>query len=65
MSTQNIHFHFHGEIRKKDLPDIPLIWGPASVAQSYVLPTGYQEVTGLIHVGYGNILSWRMIMKYF
>ena len=36
-----------------------------SVAQSHVSPTGDQEVTGLIPAGPGNILSWRLIMKYF
>ena len=34
----------------------------ASVA---VDPTGNQEVVGLIPAGPGNILSWRLIMKYF
>ena len=36
----------------------------ASVAQSEWL-TGNQEVTGLIPAGLGNILLWRLIMKYF
>ena len=35
------------------------------VAHSDVHPTGGQEVTGLISVLSGNILSWRLIMKYF
>ena len=37
----------------------------ALVAQSYVHPTGDQEVAGSIPAGFGNILSWRLIMKYF
>ena len=28
-------------------------------------PTGDQEVAGLIPAEVGNILSWRLIMKYF
>ena len=37
----------------------------ASVAQSDACPTGDQEVTGSIPAGSANILSWRLIMKYF
>ena len=38
---------------------------PASVAQLDAGLTGDQEVAGLIPVEVGNILSWRLIMKYF
>ena len=37
----------------------------ASVAQLDARPTGDQEVAGLIPAKVGNILSWRVIMKYF
>ena len=37
----------------------------ASLAQSAVRPTGDQEVVVSIPAGLGNILSWRLIMKYF
>ena len=37
----------------------------ASVAQSDECLTGNQKVTGLIPAGLGNILLWRLIMKYF
>ena len=37
----------------------------ASVAQSDVHPNGDQKVIALISAGSGNILSWRLIMKYF
>ena len=35
------------------------------MAQSDAHPTGDQEVAGSIPAGYGNILPWRLIMKYF
>ena len=35
------------------------------MAQSDACPTDDQEVTGLIPGGFGNILSQRLIMKYF
>ena len=38
---------------------------PASVAQLDVRPTGDQEVVGLTPTVVGNILSWRLTMKYF
>ena len=38
---------------------------PASVAQLDARPTGHQEVAGSIPAEFGNILSWRLIMKYF
>ena len=38
---------------------------PASVSQSDAPQTGDQEVAGLIPNGPGNILLWRLIMKYF
>ena len=40
--------------------------GPASVAQSDACPAG-DEIAGLIPSGpgSGNILSWKLIMKYF
>ena len=38
---------------------------PASVAQSDAHLTGNQEVSGSIPARSGNILSWRLIMKYF
>ena len=37
----------------------------ASVAQLDARPTGDQEVAGSIPAEIGNILSWRLIMKYF
>ena len=37
----------------------------ASVAQSETCTTGDQEVLGLIPARSSNILSWRLIMKYF
>ena len=38
---------------------------PASVAQLDARPTGDQEVTGSTPAEVGNILSLRLIMKYF
>ena len=38
---------------------------PASVAQLDAHPTGDQEVAGSTPAEVGNILSWRLIMKYF
>ena len=38
---------------------------PASVVQLDARPTGDQEVTGSTPAKVGNILSWRLIMKYF
>ena len=38
---------------------------PASVAQLDARPTGDQEVAGSTPVEVGNILWWRLIMKYF
>ena len=38
---------------------------PASVAQLDACPTGDQEVAGSTPAEVGNILSWRLIMKYF
>ena len=35
------------------------------VAQSDERPTGDQEIAGSIPDGSGNILSWRLTMKYF
>ena len=35
------------------------------MAQSDVRPTGDQEVVGSTPAGSSNILSWRLIMKYF
>ena len=37
----------------------------ASVAQLDARPTGDQEVAGSTPAEVGNILSWRLIMKYF
>ena len=37
----------------------------ASVAQLDARPTGDQEVVGSTPAEVGNILSWRLIMKYF
>ena len=37
----------------------------ASVAQLDARPTGDQEVAGSNPAEVGNILSWRLIMKYF
>ena len=37
----------------------------ASVARLDARPTGYQEVEGSTPAEVGNILSWRLIMKYF
>ena len=38
---------------------------PTSVAQLDARPTGDQEVAGSTPAEVGNILSWRLIMKYF
>ena len=38
---------------------------PALMAESDAHPTGYQEVVGSVPSGSGNILSWRLILKYF
>ena len=38
---------------------------PASVAQLDARPTGDQEVAGSTPTEVGNILSWRIIIKYF
>ena len=38
---------------------------PASVAQLDERLTGDQEVTGSTPAGSRNILSWRLVMKYF
>ena len=38
---------------------------PASVAQLDARPTGDQKVAGSTPAEVGNILSWRLIMKYF
>ena len=38
---------------------------PASVAQLDARPTGDQELAGSTSTEVGNILSWRLIMKYF
>ena len=49
-----------------DLLDTPTAPGlPASVAQLDARPTGDQEVAGSTPAEVGNILSWRLIMKYF
>ena len=37
----------------------------ALMAQSVARPSGDQEIAGLIQAGSGNILSCRLIMKYF
>ena len=44
---------------------LPLTQLPASVAQLDARPTGDQEVAGSTPAEVGNILSWRLIMKYF
>ena len=36
---------------------------PALVAESNMCSTGDQEVTGLIPMGFGNILKWKLIIK--
>ena len=67
MSTQNICFC--GEIKKK----YQYFFGfkkkkthmLASVAQLDAHLTGNQEVTGSTPAEVGNILLWRLIMKYF
>ena len=45
-----------------NLRNVPL--DTAVVAQSDVCPTG-DQVAGSIPAGSGNILTWRLIMKYF
>ena len=42
-----------------------LVMLPASVARLDARPTGDQEVAGSTPAEVGNILSWRLIMKYF
>ena len=56
MSTHNICFY--EEIRKI----IPQL---LTVAQLDGCSTGDQEVAGSIPANVGNILSWRLIIKYF
>ena len=51
--------HFMGKMRKI-FQNVP-----ASVTQSAARPTGDQEVAGSIPARSGNMLSWRLIMKYF
>ena len=41
------------------------LYAPALVAQLDARPTGDQEVAGSTPAEVGNILSWRLIMKYF
>ena len=59
MSAHNIPLFYRISIH---IPNIPL---PASVAQLDMRPTGDQEVAGSTPAKVGNILSWRLIMKYF
>ena len=40
-------------------------FGPALVAQLDACPTGDQEAAGWTPAEIGNILSWRLIVKYF
>ena len=46
-------------------PKIYLVHFLVSVAQLDARPTGDQEVVGSTPAEVGNILSWRLIMKYF
>ena len=63
MSGKFIFFQGQGIIREFCV----MSWKnePASVAQLDVRPTGDQEVAGSTPAEVGNILSWRLIMKYF
>ena len=57
LSTINLAFHKHFFLSNCE-------W-PASVAQLDARPTGDQVVAGSTPAEVGNILSWRLIMKYF
>ena len=48
-----------------DKKNIDTFWVKASVAQLDARLNGDQEVAGSIPAEVGNILSWRLIMKYF
>ena len=52
----------HSEVKTLLIVSGPL---PASVAQLDARPTEDQEVAGSTSAEVGNILSWRLIMKYF
>ena len=47
--------------------NITMILSPVPFRQCFLFarPTGNHEVTGLTPAEVGNILSWRLIMKYF
>ena len=68
MSILSIHVCFHGEKKNVDI----LFSGAmnkylvlAFVAQLDACPSGDQEVAGSTPAEVGNILTWRLIMKYF
>ena len=50
---------------KQDWEFVQMVTQLASVAQLDARPTGDQEVAGSAPAEVGNILSWRLIMKYF
>ena len=47
------------------LVEIGDLSGPVAELDIYLRPTGDQEVAGSTPAEVGNILSWRLIMKYF
>ena len=62
MSTHNM---FSWRNNNRDNGDMHMVFWPASVAQLDAGPTGDQEVPGLTPTEVSNILSCRLIMKYF
>ena len=58
-------FNARNKILTARLHHLEYHFGPASVVRSDVRLTGDQEVADSIPAGYGNILSWRLIMTYF
>ena len=59
--NESMNICFNKEVRELS-PNTPAL---ASVAQFDVRSTGDQEVAGSTPREVGNILSWRLIMKYF
>ena len=63
----NIIYHYYFLFYSNELFFLKWWWKkkPASVAHLDAGPTGDQEVAGSTPAEVGNILSWRLIMKYF
>ena len=63
MGRKNYESFRHSILNQTQVIDINI--KPALVAQLDAHPTGDQEVAGSTPAEVGNILSWRLIMKYF